>query len=82
MRLKLARASIPLLMLLVVAAQAAPAQAGLFRGSCHQTNLVSNIAGLAAITDPNLKNPWGLSSSSTSLVSLRVLLDPPGAGIL
>jgi uncharacterized protein (TIGR03118 family) len=66
MRLKLARASISLLMLMVVAAQAAPAQAGLFRGSFHQTNLVSNIAGLAAITDPNLKNPWGLSSSSTS----------------
>ena len=26
-----------------------------------QTNLVSDIAGLATITDPNLKNPWGVS---------------------
>lgn len=31
-----------------------------------QTNLVSNIAGLAAHTDPNLKNPWGISASATS----------------
>jgi len=31
-----------------------------------QTNLVSNIAGMAPITDPNLKNPWGLTRSSTS----------------
>ena len=29
--------------------------------SYHQTNLVSDIPGLAAFTDPNLKNPWGLS---------------------
>jgi hypothetical protein len=31
-----------------------------------QTNLVSDIAGLATITDPVLTNPWGLTSSSTS----------------
>jgi uncharacterized protein (TIGR03118 family) len=31
-----------------------------------QTNLVSDIAGMAATTDPNLINPWGLVSSSTS----------------
>jgi uncharacterized protein (TIGR03118 family) len=31
-----------------------------------QTNLVSDIAGLAAVTDPNLKNPWGFSHSPTS----------------
>ena len=31
-----------------------------------QTNLVSNIAGMAPVTDPNLKNPWGLTRSSTS----------------
>ena len=29
--------------------------------SYHQTNLVSDIPGLAAFTDPYLKNPWGLS---------------------
>ena len=31
-----------------------------------QTNLVSDIPGLAAVTDPNLKNPWGISFSATS----------------
>ncbi len=32
----------------------------------NQTNLVSNIPGLATITDPLLVNPWGLSRSPTS----------------
>jgi uncharacterized protein (TIGR03118 family) len=31
-----------------------------------QTNLVSDIAGLAMITDPELVNPWGVSHSLTS----------------
>jgi len=31
-----------------------------------QTNLVSDIAGLATITDPVLQNPWGISYSATS----------------
>lgn len=31
-----------------------------------QTNLVSNIPGLAAITDPMLANPWGISRTATS----------------
>jgi uncharacterized protein (TIGR03118 family) len=31
-----------------------------------QTNLVSNIPGLATITDPLLVNPWGVSRSPTS----------------
>jgi hypothetical protein len=26
-----------------------------------QTNLVSDIAGMAKITDPNLVNPWGMA---------------------
>ncbi len=30
-----------------------------------QTDLVSDISGLAAITDPHLKNSWGVSSSAT-----------------
>jgi uncharacterized protein (TIGR03118 family) len=38
----------------------------LFADSFVQTNLVSNIPGLAAITDLALKNPWGVSFSSTS----------------
>jgi uncharacterized protein (TIGR03118 family) len=32
----------------------------------QQTNLVSDIQGLAPTTDPHLLNPWGLISSSTS----------------
>jgi uncharacterized protein (TIGR03118 family) len=31
-----------------------------------QTNLVSNIPGLAAQTDPNLINPWGIAESGSS----------------
>jgi uncharacterized protein (TIGR03118 family) len=31
-----------------------------------QTNLVSDIPGFAALTDPNLQNPWGISHSPTS----------------
>lgn len=40
----------------------APASAALIT----QTNLVSNVAGLAAITDADLVNPWGFSHSATS----------------
>src|ERR1700730_8853087 len=29
-----------------------------------QTNLVSDIPGMAPVTDPHLKNPWGLDRSS------------------
>ena len=32
----------------------------------QQTNLISDVAGMAAATDPNLVNPWGLSRSATS----------------
>jgi uncharacterized protein (TIGR03118 family) len=39
-----------------------PARASVYQ----QTNLVSDVPGLAAFTDPNLKNPWGMSSSPTS----------------
>jgi hypothetical protein len=31
-----------------------------------QTNLVSNVIGMAPTIDPNLKNPWGLTRSSGS----------------
>ena len=31
-----------------------------------QTNLVSDISGMAPLTDPNLKNPWGITRSATS----------------
>jgi uncharacterized protein (TIGR03118 family) len=32
-----------------------------------QSNLVSNVSGVAAVTDPNLVNAWGLSRSSTGV---------------
>src|SRR6266568_7335108 len=41
---------------------AAPASAA----GLVQTNLVSDIPGLAAVTDPSLVNPWGMASSATS----------------
>src|SRR5882757_3881508 len=31
-----------------------------------QTNLTSDIPGLAANTDPQIQNPWGMSFSNTS----------------
>src|SRR5438309_5083591 len=60
------RASLVLLAVAAIVLQALPAQAGIARGSFHQTNLVSDIPGLAPVTDPKLVNPWGLSSSATS----------------
>jgi len=42
---------------------AAPASA---QTGYKQTNLVSNIPGLATVTDASLVNPWGLASSPTS----------------
>jgi uncharacterized protein (TIGR03118 family) len=36
------------------------------RAGFIQTNLVSDIPGMAANTDPNLQNPWGMSFSATS----------------
>jgi uncharacterized protein (TIGR03118 family) len=35
-------------------------------GPYVQTNLVSDLPGLATITDPSLINPWGISHTSTS----------------
>lgn len=36
------------------------------RAAFVQTNIVSDISGDALLTDLNLKNPWGMSASSTS----------------
>jgi uncharacterized protein (TIGR03118 family) len=46
----------------LVAAMSGSAQAGPF----VQTNLVSNISGLATLTDASLANPWGFSHSAGS----------------
>src|ERR1022692_3793134 len=40
--------------------------AGQARAGYTQTNLVSNEAGVAPITDPNLIDPWGLAMSTGS----------------
>jgi uncharacterized protein (TIGR03118 family) len=42
------------------------ATTSLHADSFTQTNLVSDIPGMAANTDPNLKNPWGIAFSATS----------------
>src|SRR5689334_10828574 len=43
-------------------ARTVPARADAIASRSYvQTNLVSDIPGLAAHTDPNLKNPWGTS---------------------
>jgi len=65
MRLKLSRLAVAMA-LGVIILSAVPAQADVARGSFHQTNLVSDIPGMAPVTDPNLVNPWGLSSSGSS----------------
>jgi uncharacterized protein (TIGR03118 family) len=38
----------------------------LMAGTVLQTNLVSDLPNVAAITDPNLVNPWGIAESSGS----------------
>jgi hypothetical protein len=38
------------------------AGAGIAHAQFKQTNLVSDVPGLAAITDPNLVNTWGVSN--------------------
>jgi uncharacterized protein (TIGR03118 family) len=45
--------------------------------SFSQTNLVSDIPGMAAVTDPNLVNPWGMSSGPTS----PIWVSDNGAGV-
>lgn len=40
--------------------------ASLFADGFSQTNLVSNISGLAKTFDPNLQDPWGMSFSAGS----------------
>src|SRR5213082_648179 len=49
-----------------IALPAIGAQAGSNTNSFRQTNLESDIPGMAAFTDPDLRNPWGISASATS----------------
>ena len=45
---------------------AAGAKADSAKTIFQQTNLVSDLPGMARFTDPNLQNPWGISSTRTS----------------
>jgi uncharacterized protein (TIGR03118 family) len=47
-------------------AQAAPARGSSGAGTVLQTNLVSDLPGVADDTDANLVNPWGISESGGS----------------
>ena len=51
---------------LVIAIGAFCAETGQALASYFQTNLVSDIPGLATITDSSLVNPWGISRTTTS----------------
>ena len=53
------------LVALAPAAQSAPSRS---RNAYHQTNLVSDLPGLAQLTDPDLVNPWGLAAGPTTPV--------------
>jgi uncharacterized protein (TIGR03118 family) len=62
------------------------ARAATLGGTVLQTNLVSDLTGVAAVTDPNLDNPWGIAESSTSPfwisennAGLSTLYSVPGA---
>ena len=68
-----------------VGAQAAPATVT-GAGTVLQTNLVSDLPGAAAVADPNLVNPWGISEStgspfwiSDNNAGLATLYQVPGA---
>jgi uncharacterized protein (TIGR03118 family) len=47
---------------LLLASQTLSAQSNTF----HETDLVSDIPGRAALTDPDLANPWGITHSASS----------------
>jgi uncharacterized protein (TIGR03118 family) len=52
--------------LCVAAALLGSAPAALSDNVFQQTNLVSDLPGTAVTTDPNLINPWGITSTATS----------------
>src|SRR6185369_13536539 len=55
-----------LLRLTVSTALSLIAKVACFGQHYNQTNLVSNTSGVAAVTDPQLINPWGISRGSGS----------------
>ena len=51
---------------LILAALAAAIAVGQNNNVYVQQNLVSDVPGMAAFTDPNMVNPWGISQTATS----------------
>ncbi len=51
---------------LVALAPVAPAAAAAPGNAYHQTNLVSDVPGMAQLTDPDLVNPWGMAAGPTT----------------
>jgi uncharacterized protein (TIGR03118 family) len=51
---------------LLVSTTTRPLHAAAAANAYHQTNLVSDQAGVALIQDPDLVNPWGVTRTSTS----------------
>jgi uncharacterized protein (TIGR03118 family) len=58
--------AVPTAMIVATAAPAASARTHSPRNEFRQTNLVSDISGAAQLTDPNLKNAWGLALGPTT----------------
>src|SRR5256885_2079623 len=59
----------------------------LLSGNVLQTNLVSDLPGVAVVQDPNLVNPWGIAENSNSPfwvsdngASVSTLYNVPGTG--
>jgi hypothetical protein len=55
-----------LTLVLLPFASTRPARAAAESNAYHQTNLVSDLPGMALIQDPDLVNPWGISLSGGS----------------
>jgi uncharacterized protein (TIGR03118 family) len=65
LRSVLALGVVAALLALAPATQAAPSHPS---NAYHQTNLVSDLPGLAQLTDPDLVNPWGMAAGPTTPV--------------
>jgi len=65
LRLLATAVAISAVLLLLLAQHAAP-RAHASQGFYQQTNLVSDLAGVAKVTDPHLVNAWGIVHSQTS----------------
>jgi uncharacterized protein (TIGR03118 family) len=61
----------------ILALTNAVAQAGAGKTAVTQTNLVSDLPGLARFTDPDLRNPWGISAGP----STPMWVSDNGAGV-